>query len=118
MKLCFMSILFAIFSASVTILTSGEEILTFLAFSVRIFSSSTYDSRKRVYVKVSVVLAPVLWATVTYLHVVFGELFGKRAAASSGRIHSVIDRNLAILVVKPSIDVLTTLLQDFLAEHD
>lgn len=44
---------------SVTILTSGEEILTFLAFSVRIFSSSTYDSRKRVYVQVSKSPRPV-----------------------------------------------------------
>lgn len=31
-------------------LTSGEEILTFRAFSVKIFSSSTYDSKNRVYV--------------------------------------------------------------------
>lgn len=113
-----MSIWLACSGFPLVTLTSGEEILTFLAFSVNILSSSTYDSRKRVYVKVSMLLLPGLQTVATYLNVVLGELFRKRATACSGRVHSVIYGNLAILVVEPSIYVFAAFLQNLLAEHD
>lgn len=53
----------------------------------------------------------------TYLHVVLGELFRKRAATCSGRVHSVVDGNLAILVVEPSIYVLATFFENLLTKH-
>lgn len=51
----------------------------------------------------------------TYLHVVLGELFSKRAATSSGRVHSVVYGNLTVLVIQPSIDVLAAFLENLLA---
>lgn len=53
----------------------------------------------------------------TYLDVVFGKLLRKRAPSRGGRVHSVVYRNLAILVIKPSVDVLAAFLQNLLTKH-
>lgn len=58
---------------------------------------------------------PVDWS---YLNIVFRELLGQRSPASSSGVHSVVDGNLTILMVKPCIDVFATLLEDLLAQHD
>lgn len=59
--------------------------------------------------------APSLSVMATYLHIVLGELFGKRAAACSGRVHSIVYGNLTVLVIEPGIDVLAAFLENLLA---
>lgn len=55
---------------------------------------------------------------VTNLDVMLREFFSKRSTTHSERIDGIVDRNLAVLMVEPGIDVFTTLLEDFLAKHD
>jgi len=46
------------------------------------------------------------------------KLFGQRPAATGRGVDGVIDGDLAILVVEPSVDVLAALLQDLLTKDD
>lgn len=48
----------------------------------------------------------------------FRELLGQGSPASSSGVHSVIDGDLAILVVKPCIDVFAAFLENLLTQHD
>jgi hypothetical protein len=45
-----------------------------------------------------------------------GKLLLQRATASSEGVDGIVNRNLAVLVIQPSVDILATLLQDLLAE--
>ena len=54
----------------------------------------------------------------SHLNIVFRELLSQGSPASSGGIHSIVDGDLAILVVEPCIDVFAALLEDLLAQHD
>ncbi len=47
-----------------------------------------------------------------------GELLGQGPTGGSGRINSIVDGNLSVLVVQPGIDVFSALLQNLLPEHD
>jgi len=104
-------------------LTSGDEILTFLAFSVRMRLSSTYDSRKSVWrgglsVRGTGPKTGPGGRRGTHLDIVLGKLLGQGASTSRGGIDCVIDGDLAVLMVEPAVDVLATPLQDLLAKHD
>jgi hypothetical protein len=55
---------------------------------------------------------------VTYLNIVFGKLLCQRLTSKSKRVHSIIDGDLSILMVQPSINVITTLSHDALAKND
>ena len=46
-----------------------------------------------------------------------GEFLGKISPATDGWIHGVVDGNLAVLMVKPRINVLSTFFEDFLPEN-
>lgn len=52
------------------------------------------------------------------LNIVLRKLLGKSAATSSGWVYSVVYRDLAVLMVEPGVNILTTLLQDLLPQHD
>lgn len=52
----------------------------------------------------------------TYLYIMFCKLFCKRTSARCQRVDGVINRNLAILMVEPVIDVSTTPLENSLTQ--
>ena len=54
----------------------------------------------------------------THLNIMLGELLVKRPTSSSERINGIVDRNLAILMVQPSIDILAALLEYLLAKQN
>lgn len=47
-----------------------------------------------------------------------GEFPSKRGASTREGIHSIVNGNLAILVIEEKVDVFATLSEDFLAKHD
>ena len=53
-----------------------------------------------------------------HLDIVLSELLGQSEAAISRGVDGIVNRDLAILVVQPGIDVLPALLEDLLAEHE
>lgn len=46
------------------------------------------------------------------------ELLLQRSTSGSEWVHSIVDRNLAIFVVEPGVNILTTLLQYLLTKQD
>lgn len=53
-----------------------------------------------------------------HLYIVLRELLGESEAAISRGVDGIVNRDLAVLVVQPGIDVLPALLEDLLAEHE
>jgi hypothetical protein len=51
-----------------------------------------------------------------YLDLIFGKLLRKRLAALTERIDGIIDSHLTMIMLKPSIDILTALLQNLLTQ--
>lgn len=54
----------------------------------------------------------------SHLNVMVGKLLGQGETAVRSGIYSIVDGNLAVLVVQPSVDVFPALLENFLAEQD
>ena len=54
----------------------------------------------------------------TDLDIVLGKLLSKRTTATGGRVDRVVDGDLAVFMIQPSVDVLTALLENLLAEDD
>lgn len=52
------------------------------------------------------------------MNIVLSEFLSKRAPSICSRIDCVVDGHLPIVVVQPRVDILTALLQDFLAQND
>lgn len=52
--------------------------------------------------------------TEVYLNVMFGKFFGKGSSTSRNRVDSIVDSNLAILVIQKMVDVLSTFFYDLL----
>lgn len=48
----------------------------------------------------------------------FRKLFCERNTATGSRVDCIIDGDLSIFMVEPGVDVLATLLQYFLSQHD
>jgi hypothetical protein len=55
---------------------------------------------------------------VTYLHIVLCEFLCKGSSSTSQRIDSIVDRDLAVLMIQPGVNIFSALLQDLLAKHD
>lgn len=53
-----------------------------------------------------------------YLNIVLGEFFCKRSSSTGKRVDSIVDRNLAIFMVQPGVDIFAALLEDLLTKHD
>ncbi len=53
-----------------------------------------------------------------YLDVMLGQFLCQGAATACCRVDSVVDGDLAVLVVEPAVNVLATLFQDLLTKDD
>jgi hypothetical protein len=56
--------------------------------------------------------------SITNLNIVLLKLLGERSTPIRKRIDCIVDGNLTIFVVQPSIDILPALLQDLLTKHN
>jgi hypothetical protein len=55
---------------------------------------------------------------VTYLNVMLSELLCERPSTIGHWVNGVVDCNLAILMIKPGVDILTTFLENLLTQDN